>query len=68
MRVLRFLKAIIRYICFGQRTTIDVYISRLTSCEYCEHFNDDNWSCKKCGCYLDKKAKMSTEKCPDNKW
>ena len=53
---------------FGKQTTIDEYINRLTICKYCEHFNNENWSCKKCGCYLDKKAKMNTEKCPDSKW
>ena len=53
---------------FGKQTTINEYINRLTICKCCENFNNENWSCKKCGCYLDKKAKMNTENCPDNKW
>lgn len=68
MRLIRFLKAITNYILFGGRTSIDEYIDRLTICKDCKHFDDVKWSCKKCGCYLDKKAKMNTENCPDDKW
>ena len=68
MRIIRFLKAIVKYIRFGKQTTIDEFINRLTVCKNCNNFDSDKWSCKKCGCYLDKKAKMNTEKCPDNKW
>ena len=68
MKIIRFLKAIIKYIRFGQQTTIDVYIDRLTTCKNCNNFNNEKWSCKICGCYLDKKAKMNTENCPENKW
>lgn len=67
-RIIRFIKAIIRYIRFGQRVSIDMYINRLILCKECEHFSNTKWTCKKCGCFLDKKAKMSTEKCPNNKW
>jgi ribosomal protein L32 len=68
MRLIRFFKAIIKHILFGKRTSIDEYIERLSICKNCKQFDVIKWSCKKCGCYLDKKAKMSTEKCPDNKW
>lgn len=68
MRIVRFLKAIIKYIRFGNRTQIDEYIHRLTVCKDCEYFDNKKWSCKKCGCYLDKKAKMNTENCPNGKW
>jgi hypothetical protein len=68
MRIIRFLKAIIKYIMFGQRSPIEVYIHRLTICKDCIYFDNEKWSCKKCGCYLDKKAKMNTENCPDGKW
>lgn len=68
MRVIRFLKAIIKYIKFGKRVDIDCYIHRLTICKSCDKFDDEKWTCKNCGCYLDKKAKMNTENCPDNKW
>ena len=68
MRVIRFLKAIFKYILYGQQTSIDIYIDRLTICRNCNNFNCEKWICKKCGCYLDKKAKMNTESCPDDKW
>ena len=68
MRIIRFLKAIIKYIRFGQQTNIDVYIDRLTICKNCDNFDNEKWSCKICGCYLDKKAKMNTESCPEDKW
>ena len=68
MRLIRFLKAIIKYIRFGKQTPIDEYINRLIICKNCNNFNHEKWTCKICGCYLDKKAKMNTENCPDNKW
>jgi ribosomal protein L32 len=68
MKIIRFFKAIVRYIRFGKRVTFNDYVYRLTVCETCNHLNKENWSCEKCGCYLDKKAKMSTENCPDDKW
>ena len=37
-------------------------------CKDCNYFDYEKWSCKNCGCYLEKKAKMNTEKCPKNKW
>lgn len=68
MRIIRFIKAIANYIRYGQRVSIDEYIHRLAVCKDCNNFNTEKWSCKKCGCYLDKKAKMNTESCPDDKW
>ena len=68
MKIIRFLKAIIKYIIFGQHVNIDNYIHRLSICKNCKNFDNEKWSCKICGCFLDKKAKMNTEKCPDDKW
>lgn len=68
MRLIRFFKAIVRYIRFGKKVTFNDYVYRLTVCEVCEYCDKDNWSCKKCGCYLNKKAKMNTENCPNDKW
>ena len=68
MKIIRFLKAIIKYVIFGQRVNIDNYIHRLSVCKNCKHFDNEKWSCKICGCFLDKKAKMNTENCPDDKW
>ena len=68
MKIIRFFKAVIKYIRFGKQVSINEYIYRLTACKNCNNFNQENWTCKICGCYLDKKAKMNTEKCPDSKW
>ena len=68
MRIIRFIKALWRYIWFGERVTIDEYVSRLNECKGCVFMDNDNWTCKKCGCYLTKKARMSTEKCPEDRW
>lgn len=67
-RVLRFIKAIWRYLLFGKRVTFDDYATRLNSCRECQYMNKEKWTCDKCGCYLVKKCKMSTEKCPIGKW
>jgi rubrerythrin len=68
MRIIRFIKALIKYMRYGHRVHIDEYVNRLTICKNCNNLDDEKWSCKKCGCYLDKKAKMNTENCPDDKW
>lgn len=68
MRIIKFLKAIIKYIRFGKRVNIDNYIHRLSICKSCENFDNEKWTCKVCECYLDKKAKMNTENCPEDKW
>ena len=67
-KIIRFFKAIVKYIRFGKRVTFNDYVYRLTVCEICNHCDKEKWSCKKCGCYLDKKSKMNTENCPDGKW
>lgn len=70
MRIFRFIRALFRYAVYGhfKKTTFKNYVERLAFCSTCENMSKDNWTCKICGCYLDKKAKWSTEKCPENKW
>ena len=68
MRILRFIKALYRYIIFGKRVDIDDYIDRLNVCKTCFNLNKEKWKCEKCGCYVDKKAKMNTETCPEKYW
>ena len=67
-RVFRFIKAVWRYILYGKRVTFNQFVDRLDICRDCPNLKKDNWTCGICGCYLDKKTKMSTEKCPENKW
>lgn len=68
MRILRFIKALYRYILYGKRVDFNIYVNRLSICNKCGFLNTDNWTCLRCGCYLTKKCKLSTEKCPLNKW
>ena len=67
-RIGRFIKALWRYIRYGKRVSFDEYVTRLNSCRYCLHTDTEKWTCKKCGCYIIKKCKMSTEECPAGRW
>ena len=74
-RLFRFIKALWRYILYGNKVGFVEYVSRLDECCLCGHFgsrdnppNPNKWICSECGCYVTKKAKMSTEKCPIGKW
>lgn len=44
--------------------------ARLNVCEIgpCLYFNTEFRTCSSCGCYVDYKAMLRTEKCPENKW
>lgn len=68
MRLIRFIKALWRYILHGKKIDFHLYVYRLETCDKCEHLDSETWKCKICGCYLDKKCKMDTEKCPENNW
>lgn len=68
MRIFRFLKSLFKYLLFGKRVSFKIYVQRLTACSRCPYLNIENWTCGVCGCYMDKKAKMSTEKCPKGVW
>ena len=67
-RIFRFIKALWRYMWYGNMVSFDTYITRLNSCKGCKYVNKEKWTCDNCGCYLVKKCKMSTEKCPTGKW
>ena len=68
--IFRFILALIRYAFFGHFTnvTFEEYADRLSKCASCENLNKKQWRCKICGCYLSKKAKWTTEHCPQGKW
>jgi hypothetical protein len=67
-RVFRFVKALWKYMLYGHRVSLWTYCDRLGKCNGCDKFRGGNWTCGVCGCYLDKKAKMNTERCPEGKW
>lgn len=68
VRICRFLKALWKYILYGKRVSFHKFNSRLEECEYCDYFDERKWTCTKCGCYVIKKCKMSTETCPEKYW
>jgi hypothetical protein len=42
--------------------------SRLDICYTCPHLTKLTHQCKKCGCFMNLKTKLSEAKCPENKW
>lgn len=58
----------LKYLMFGNRVGFVEYVTRLRSCGLCGSFDEETWKCKTCGCYVDKKCKMSTEHCPTDRW
>ena len=43
-------------------------IKRLVICGDCEHFEEVNSGCQKCGCRVIYKARLKEARCPINKW
>jgi hypothetical protein len=41
---------------------------RLAICQACSFFDAKQFRCRKCGCGLSLKARISSEKCPIDKW
>ena len=41
---------------------------RLDICKKCEFYDNENTSCKECGCYLMVKTSWASESCPLDKW
>lgn len=41
---------------------------RMNICKQCEYFNDYLKTCRKCGCFLILKTKISFFHCPLGKW
>ena len=66
MRILRFIIALVKYLLWGERVDNETYDKRISLCISCEYLK--NKKCGICGCYVKKKAKWSSEDCPENKW
>ena len=41
---------------------------RLEQCHRCPFYLPKTKQCAECGCFVQVKAKLATEKCPDNRW
>lgn len=65
-RVARFIWALTKYIFVGRNVAKKVYEKRLSECHSCQHLFKNK--CGMCGCYVEYKAKWSTESCPIKKW
>ena len=68
MRVIRFIRALWNYMLFGTRVSDETLEHRMDECSYCSYLNSKKMVCGKCGCYVKKKARWSTEKCPEGRW
>ena len=42
--------------------------NRYKICQECEHFRSSLRQCKKCGCFLPVKVRISWSECPVGKW
>lgn len=66
-RIIRFFKAMFKFTKSGFKTVdIETYKGRLAICNACEF--REGTVCGKCGCFLNKKAWIATERCPVDKW
>jgi len=43
-------------------------VDRMKFCLQCEHFFKPTRQCKKCGCFMPVKVRLSGQKCPVGKW
>ena len=48
------------------RSSEDLYKSRLDICKECDKLNAG--TCLSCGCYVEIRAAMKQSKCPNRKW
>jgi|TARA_B100001939_G_C16442080_1_gene405268 hypothetical protein len=46
----------------------EIYEERLNICKSCEWYDPEPIRCKKCGCWLQNKARMGLDSCPIGKW
>lgn len=45
----------------------ETYQERLSICQECEYYSKSK-RCKKCGCFIESKARIAIAKCPLQKW
>jgi len=66
MTFLKFIKALIKFILYGDVVTREEKTRRLRMCVTCK--SRCNKKCCECGCNLNKKTEWSSEHCPLKKW
>lgn len=47
--------------------TLTTRLVRLAVCDQCPHLSAIR-RCAKCGCFVDVKARLATQRCPEGKW
>lgn len=54
----------------GFKVLTDPFVAeeRAAICAECPFFDADEVQCRKCGCLIDAKVVLNTEKCPLDKW
>ena len=50
------------------RVSIETHDKRYSICKECPFFIKTTKQCKKCGCFMWEKAKLSAASCPIGKW
>lgn len=62
----RWIRAVLRH----EPTLVseEVLAERLGTCETCDFLDPETRQCKSCTCFVDLKANLSTETCPEKKW
>lgn len=65
-QVWNFGKAVLDYIKNPETVDNETYESRLKTCDTCEY--RVNRRCTVCGCFIEEKAKLASQHCPDIRW
>jgi len=51
-----------------KKVTPEIHAKRWEICQACEHLYKVTNSCRKCGCFMEVKTWMATQRCPIKKW
>lgn len=52
----------------GLLVTDEVYNTRMSICQSCEFFRQDDKRCSQCGCFMEVKSKFKKTYCPVHRW
>lgn len=46
----------------------ELYNQRIAECKQCEHYREETYQCRECGCFVPFKAQIKKAQCPLRKW
>lgn len=52
----------------GVMVSEDVYLQRMSICNTCEFFRQEDKRCTQCGCFMEAKTRFKKTFCPVHKW